>query len=84
MLDVYRRFYEEDLAIPVVAGVKTESEKFAGALRTHTIEAMMGGKFWALQAGTSQDLGDRFGRVFGIQFLDRDGERKPAYNTSWG
>ncbi len=61
MLTVYRRFFEEDLAIPVVPGLKTESEKFAGALRTHTIEAMMGGKFWALQAGTSHDLGDHFG-----------------------
>jgi prolyl-tRNA synthetase len=51
MLEVYRRFFEEDLAIPIVPGLKTESEKFAGALRTHTVEAMMGGKFWALQAG---------------------------------
>ena len=84
MLEVYRAFYEEDLAIPAVPGVKTEAEKFAGALRTHTIEAMMGGKFWALQAGTSHDLGDHFGRVFGIRFLDRDGERRFAFNTSWG
>jgi prolyl-tRNA synthetase len=84
MLEVYRGFFEEDLAIPVVPGLKTESEKFAGALRTHTIEAMMGGKFWALQAGTSHDLGDHFGRVFDIRFLDRDGERKWAFNTSWG
>ena len=84
MLTVYRSFFEEDLAIPVVPGLKTESEKFAGALRTHTIEAMMGGKFWALQAGTSHDLGDHFGRVFDIRFLDRDGERKWAFNTSWG
>lgn len=84
MLDVYRDFFEEDLAIPVVPGLKTETEKFAGALRTHTIEAMMGGKFWALQAGTSHDLGDHFGRVFDIRFLDRDGQRKWAFNTSWG
>ena len=84
MLEVYRSFFEEDLAIPVVPGLKTEAEKFAGALRTHTIEAMMGGKFWALQAGTSHDLGDHFGRVFGIRFLDRDGERRWAFNTSWG
>ncbi len=67
-----------------VPGLKTETEKFAGALRTHTIEAMMGGKFWALQAGTSHDLGDHFGRVFDIRFLDRDGQRKWAFNTSWG
>jgi prolyl-tRNA synthetase len=84
MQEVYRAFLEEDLAIPVVPGVKTESEKFAGALRTHTVEAMMGGKYWALQAGTSHDLGDHFGRVFGIRFLDRDGERKFGFNTSFG
>jgi len=84
MLEVYRSFFEDDLAIPVVPGIKTESEKFAGALRTHTVEAMMGGKFWALQAGTSHDLGDHFGRVFDIRFLDRDGERKWAFNTSFG
>ena len=84
MLEVYRGFFEEDLAIPVVPGTKTEAEKFAGALRTYTIEAMMGGKRWALQAGTSHNLADHFGRVFGIRFLDRDGERKHAFNTSWG
>jgi prolyl-tRNA synthetase len=84
MLEVYRSFFEEDLAIPVMPGLKTEAEKFAGALRTHTVEAMMGGKFWALQAGTSHDLGDHFGRVFDIRFLDRDGERKWAFNTSFG
>ena len=84
MLEVYRAFIEEDLAIPVAPGLKTESEKFAGALRTHTVEAMMGGKHWALQVSTSHDLGDHFGRVFGIQFLDRAGERTWAFNTSWG
>lgn len=84
MLEVYRAFFEEELAIPVVPGLKTESEKFAGALRTHTVEAMMGGKRWALQAGTSHDLGDGFGRAFGVRFLDRDGERKHAFGTSWG
>ena len=84
MAGVYRAFLEEDLAIPVVPGLKTESEKFAGALRTYTVEAMMGGKRWALQAGTSHNLGDHFGRVFGIRFLDRDGERKFAFSTSWG
>jgi prolyl-tRNA synthetase len=84
MLEVYRRFLEDDLAIPVVPGTKTEAEQFAGALRTYTVEAMMGGKHWALQAGTSHNLADHFGRVFGIRFLDRDGERKFAFNTSWG
>ena len=84
MLEVYRRFLEDDLAIPVVPGTKSDTEKFAGALRTYTVEAMMGGKRWALQAGTSHNLDDHFGRVFGIRFLDRDGEHKHAFNTSWG
>jgi prolyl-tRNA synthetase len=84
MLEVYRAFLEEELAIPVIAGQKTESEKFAGALRTYTVEAMMGGKSWALQAGTSHNLGDHFARAFDIRFLDRDGERQVAYSTSWG
>lgn len=84
MLDVYQDFIEQELAIPVVPGVKSESEKFAGAHRTYTVEAMMGGKNWALQAGTSHDLADHFGKVYGIEFLDRDGTRKHAFNTSWG
>lgn len=84
MLEVYRAFLEEELAIPVIAGQKSESEKFAGALRTYTVEAMMGGKRWALQAGTSHNLGDHFARAFDIRFLDRDGERKYAFSTSWG
>lgn len=84
MLDVYRDFVETELAIPVIPGVKSESEKFAGAHRTYTIEAMMGGKNWALQSGTSHDLGDHFGKVFDIVFLDADGQRRFAYNTSWG
>jgi prolyl-tRNA synthetase len=84
MLTVYQSLIEEEFAIPVVPGIKTETEKFAGALRTYTVEAMMGGKFWALQAGTSHNLGDRFARVYGIRFLDRDGERAHAHSTSWG
>ena len=84
MLEVYRAFVEDDLAVPVVPGIKTEKEKFAGALRTYTIEAMMGGKNWALQSGTSHNLADHFGRVFGIEFLDRDNTRKFAFSTSWG
>ena len=83
MLDVYRAFAEEDLAIPVIAGRKSESEKFAGAEATYSIEAMMGdGK--ALQAGTSHNLADHFAKGFEIQFLDRDNERKYAFTTSWG
>lgn len=84
MLEVYRSFLEDDLAIPVVTGVKSESEKFAGALRTYTVESMMGGKRWALQTGTSHNLGDHFAKAFDIRFLDKDGERKYAFSTSWG
>ncbi len=84
MLEVYRDLLETELAIPVIPGEKSDSEKFAGAHRTYTVEAMMGGKRWALQSGTSHDLGDHFGKVFDIEFLDRDGERKFAFNTSWG
>jgi len=83
MLQVYRSFAEEDLAVPVIYGRKTESEKFKGALRTYSIEAMMGdGK--ALQAGTSHNLGQNFAKVFDITFQDMDGQRKYAWQTSWG
>jgi len=84
MLEVYRDFVETELALPVIPGKKSESEKFAGALRTYTIESMMGGKKWALQSGTSHNLGDHFGKVFGIEFLNSDGQREFAFNTSWG
>ncbi|WP_422445745.1 proline--tRNA ligase [Thermoanaerobacterium sp. DL9XJH110] len=83
MLEVYRDFVESDLAVPVIKGRKSENEKFAGALRTYTIEAMMSdGK--ALQAGTSHNLGQHFSRVFDITFLDRDGQLKYVWQTSWG
>ena len=83
MLDVYTDFVETELAIPVIRGRKTPSEKFPGAVATYSIEAMMrDGK--ALQAGTSHYLGDHFARGFNIQFLDRDNERKYAHTTSWG
>ncbi len=83
MLEVYRQLAEEDLAMPVVTGQKTEQEKFAGALRTYSIEALMGdGK--ALQAGTSHNLGSNFARSFDIMFLDSDGQRKYCSTTSWG
>jgi prolyl-tRNA synthetase len=83
MLEVYRSFAEEEAAMPVIPGRKSENEKFAGALRTYSIEAMMGdGK--ALQAGTSHNLGDNFARGFDIQFLDTDGQRKYCSTTSWG
>ena len=83
MLGVYQDFVENELAVPVVAGRKTEKEKFAGALRTYSIEALMrDGR--ALQAGTSHNLGQHFARVFEIQFQDKDDELKYAWQTSWG
>jgi prolyl-tRNA synthetase len=83
MLHVYRSFSEEILAMPVVWGRKTESEKFAGALRTYAIEALMGdGR--ALQAGTSHNLGQHFATAYGIEFLDRDQQRALPWSTSWG
>lgn len=83
MLNVYREFMENVLAIPVIAGQKSEKEKFAGADHTYTVEAMMlDGK--ALQMGTSHNLGQNFAKGFDIQFLDRDGQLKYAWQTSWG
>ncbi len=83
MLDVYRDFVETDLAIPVIPGRKSDSEKFAGAVETYSIEALMkDGK--ALQAGTSHFLGQNFSHVFDIQFLDDDSQRKYVWTTSWG
>jgi prolyl-tRNA synthetase len=83
MLDVYRAFCEEMLAMPVLFGQKTESEKFAGALKTYAIEALMGdGR--ALQAGTSHNLGQHFADAYGIEFLDKDQSRAKPWSTSWG
>jgi prolyl-tRNA synthetase len=83
MLKVYRDFVVDDLAIAVLAGPKSKSETFAGAVQTYTIEAMMpDGK--ALQSGTSHDLGQHFAKVFDIKFLDSDNTEKYAWQTSWG
>ena len=83
MLEVYRDFVETELAIPVYAGPKSESEKFAGAEMTYAIEALMrDGK--ALQAGTSHDLGQHFAKVFDITFQDEQGKRQFVWQTSWG
>lgn len=82
-LDAYAQVCEEVLAIPVIKGVKSESEKFAGAFQTTTIEAMMpDGK--ALQSGTSHDLGQNFARAFNISFQDKQGETQYAWQTSYG
>lgn len=83
MLEVYKNFAEETLAIPVFTGRKTEKEKFAGAVATYGMEAMMlDGK--SLQAGTSHYLGQNFAKAFDIKFLDKDGKLKHGYTTSWG
>ena len=83
MLDVYGDFCEEILAMPVVRGIKTQSEKFAGALESYCIEALMqDGK--ALQAGTSHDLGQNFGKAFDVQFQDLEGKLDHVWQTSWG
>jgi prolyl-tRNA synthetase len=83
MLSVYKAFSEELLAMPVMAGQKSESEKFAGALRTYSIEAMMQDKK-ALQAGTSHNLSTQFAKAFNTLFLDQDGKQKHVFQTSWG
>ena len=83
MLQVYKDFAEEILAMPVLAGQKSESEKFAGALKTYCIEAMMQDKK-ALQAGTSHNLSTHFAKAFDTLFLDKDGKQKLVYQTSWG
>src|SRR5262245_31925492 len=83
MLGVYKDFAETELAMPVVDGQKTESEKFAGAERTYSIEALMrDGR--ALQAGTSHNLGQNFAKVFDITFQARDKSVQYVYGTSWG
>lgn len=83
MLDVYREVTEDELAIPVYVGRKSEREKFAGAYATYSMEAMMqDGK--ALQAGTSHNLGTNFSEPYGIQFLSRGGELTAPFGTSWG
>ncbi|MCP4750337.1 MAG: proline--tRNA ligase [Proteobacteria bacterium] len=83
MLEVYREFLEEICAIPVVTGEKPEHEKFPGAVKTYTLEAMMQDKK-ALQSGTSHNLGQNFAKACGIQFLNRSNQLDHAWTTSWG
>lgn len=83
MLGVYKRFAEEYMAIPVLAGVKSESEKFAGAVNTYAIEAMMQDKK-ALQAGTSHFLGQNFAKAFDVTFQNRTGTLEHVWASSWG
>jgi len=83
MLDVYRDFAHEVMAMPVIQGVKTANERFAGAVETTCIEALMqDGK--ALQAGTSHDLGQNFGKAFNVTFQNQAGVREHVWQTSWG
>src|SRR5512140_3307504 len=83
ILALYKEFCETELAMPVIAGRKSESEKFAGASTTYSIEALMGdGR--ALQAGTSHNLGQNFAKAFNIQFQGRDKTLQHAFTTSWG
>ena len=83
MLKVYADFAEQYMAVPVMQGVKSETERFAGALDTYTIEAMMqDGK--ALQSGTSHFLGQNFGKAFNVQFINKDNKLEYAWATSWG
>lgn len=83
MLEVYREFAEEEMAIPVIVGRKSESEKFAGAVHTYTIEAMMQDRR-ALQAGTSHFLGQNFAKAFEITYQTKDNRLEYVWQTSWG
>jgi prolyl-tRNA synthetase len=83
MLGVYREFMEGWMAMPVITGQKTDSEKFAGALRTYACEAMMQDNK-ALQAGTSHNLGQNFAKAFDLSFQNEQGQQDFAWNTSWG
>ena len=83
MLDTYASFAEEDAAIPVIKGRKSDIEKFAGAVASYSIEAMMGDTK-ALQSGTSHNLGQNFAKAFDIQYLDKNNELQYCWTTSWG
>jgi len=83
MLDVYTDFAVNVAAVPVIPGLKSDSEKFAGAVRSYTIEAMMGDTK-ALQSGTSHNLGQNFANAFDIKYLDRNNELQFCWTTSWG
>ena len=83
ILDIYAEVAEEVMAMPVIKGVKSRAEKFAGALRSYSIEAMMQNGL-ALQAGTSHDLGQNFGKAFDVQFQNKEGQLDYVWQTSWG
>lgn len=83
ILDIYAEFAEREMAIPVIKGRKSESEKFPGALVSYTIEGMMGDRR-ALQMGTSHNLGQNFAKAFDIKYLDRENRLQYCWTTSWG
>ncbi len=83
ILDVYAEVAEDIMAMPVIKGVKSRAEKFAGALRSYSIESMMQNGL-ALQAGTSHDLGQNFGKAFDVTFQNKEGQREHVWQTSWG
>lgn len=83
ILDIYAEVAEDVMAMPVIKGMKTQAEKFAGAVRSYSIEAMMQNGF-ALQAGTSHDLGQNFGKAFDVQFQNKEGQLDYVWQTSWG
>jgi prolyl-tRNA synthetase len=83
ILDIYTRFAMDEAAVPVLPGVKSQTEKFAGALRSYSIEAMMGDTK-ALQAGTSHNLGQNFAKAFEIKYLDESNQLQHCWTTSWG
>src|SRR5579859_7582492 len=83
MLEVYADVAENVMAVPVIKGLKTQSEKFAGAVSSYSIEAMMQNGL-ALQAGTSHDLGQNFGRAFNVKFQTKEGKLDYVWQTSWG
>ena len=83
ILDIYTKFLEETMAVPVLRGIKSENEKFAGAVDTYCVEALMqDGK--ALQAGTSHFLGQNFAKAFDVKFATKEGKNEYVWGTSWG
>lgn len=84
ILDLYRQVYEDLLAVPVVKGMKTETEKFAGGYHTTTVEAYINGSGRAIQGATSHNLGQNFGKMFKIFYEDDQGEKQIPWQTSWG
>lgn len=84
ILDLYRRVYEELLAVPVIPGIKTEAEKFAGGQHTHTVEGYINGSGRAIQGATSHNLGQNFGKMFEITYEDDSGKKQIPWQASWG